>query len=61
MSENINLKVLHKQVKQKPLLKDIAKEARISQGQLSNIVAGRRTATPETKRRIVRAFRRAMR
>lgn len=60
MSENINLKVLHKQVKDRPLLKDIARDAKMSQGQLSNIVAGRRKANPETKERIARAFRRAM-
>ena len=60
MSENINLKSLYNKVKVRPMLKDVAKYANISQGQLTNIIAGRRKSKPEVKARIEKAFRRVL-
>lgn len=58
MSENKNLKSLNEKFKKRPLLRDVARAAGISQYHLSNIVAGRRKASPQLAVRIESAYRR---
>jgi len=61
MGKNLNLKELHRKVKDKPKLKNVANYANISQGQLSNIIYGRRKANPELQIKIAEGLRRELR
>lgn len=60
MSKNKNLKALNDRMKRTPRLKDVARYAGISHPHLSNIVAGRRKASPELINKIETGFRRVM-
>lgn len=55
---NRNLKQLNSRFKRKPTLASVAKYANISPPHLSNIIAGRRKASPELVRKIELGFRR---
>lgn len=60
MSENKNLKTLNERVKRRPLLSQVAKNSGISLPHLSNIVAGRRKASPNLIKKIESAYRRVL-
>ncbi len=61
MTENINLKFLNEQLKKRrPHQGDVASYAGISRYHLSNIVAGRRKASPELEKKIKEGYRRLM-
>jgi plasmid maintenance system antidote protein VapI len=58
MAENKNLKSLNERMKKRPLIGEVARFAGISQSHLANIVAGRRKASPELKKKIETGYRR---
>lgn len=58
---NRNLKDMSDRLKRRPRLADVAKHAKISRPHLANIIAGRRTAKPETMKKIEEGFRRCLR
>lgn len=60
MTENKNLKSLNDKLKRRPHQGDVAKRAGISRYHLSNIVAGRRKASPELEKKILDAYRRVI-
>lgn len=60
MSENKNLNSLNERTKRIPRIKDVAMYAGISRPHLANIVAGRRKASPELKKKIENAYRRVL-
>jgi len=61
---NINLKELSsrfkRQFKRRPTMYQVARYAKISPPQLTNIIAGRRKASPALLKRIQEGFRRYM-